>query len=67
MTSRSLMGQGVKSASKLSRVLLFRGTSSVTATLLFDSLRPRDTYASANWAIIGSDNGFSPVLRQAII
>ena len=24
-------------------------------------------YISVNWAIIGSDNGFSPVLRQSII
>ena len=24
-------------------------------------------YASLNWAIIGSDNGMSPVWRQAII
>ena len=32
-----------------------------------NSLRPSDANASLNWVIIGSDNGLSPVRRQAII
>ena len=34
---------------------------------IINSLRPSDAYASATYTNIGSDNGLSPVRRQAII
>ena len=36
-------------------------------SLRFNSLGPSEAYASVKYAIIGSDNGLSPVRRQAII
>ena len=40
---------------------------SLWSTIGVNSLRPSDTHALVNKAIIGSDNGLSPVRRQAII
>ena len=39
----------------------------MTVILLFNSLRPSDTYMRQKLTTIGSDNGLSPGRRQAII